>query len=93
MNKKKFPPQLRDLDLEETDKLLTNHLQEEYIDHPTRGPYVKINNLFDDIEKDLDDRFSLTTFGLFCRHRPYLEKWSRGYSGTFRYQILPDEFE
>ncbi|ELY50139.1 hypothetical protein [Natronolimnohabitans innermongolicus] len=86
-----IPSQLQTFDIEATDDVVKRHLRSAYIEHPTRGPYVKSRALYDAVEADIDDRFSLELFGRFCESRPYLEKWSRGYGGSYRYRILVQE--
>ncbi len=85
------PARLRDFDIDRTDEIVRRHLADAYLDHPTRGTYCKSRVLYEDVQDDIDDRFSLELFGLFCQSRPYLEKWSRGYGGSYRYRILPSE--
>ncbi|RQG94059.1 hypothetical protein [Natrarchaeobius chitinivorans] len=87
------PDVLREFDLETTDEVVRSHLKTAYLEHPTRGPYVKSRDLYSGVKSDIDDRFSLELFGMFCESRPYLEKWSRGYSGSYRYRILETEFD
>ncbi|MFP8951938.1 hypothetical protein ACLI4Z_03030 [Natrialbaceae archaeon A-arb3/5] len=82
------PPQLQTFYLTETDDVVCEYLQTEYLDHPTRGPYIKSRTLYEEIEDEIDERFSVELFGLFCESRSYLEKWSRGYNGSYRYRIL-----
>ena len=86
-----IPNTLRTFDLDHTDAIVRSHLRTEYLDHPTRGPYVKSRVLYEEVESTIDTRFSLELFGMFCESRPYLEKWSRGYSGSYRYQIIEGE--
>ncbi|ELY93727.1 hypothetical protein C484_07591 [Natrialba taiwanensis DSM 12281] len=84
----KVPSQLQTFDIAETDDVVRAYLQTECLDHPTRGPYIKSRVLYEGVEGEIDNRFSLELFGLFCESRPYLEKWSRGYNGSYRYRIL-----
>jgi len=84
----KVPSQLKTFDIAETDDVVRAYLQTECLDHPTRGPYIKSRVLYEGVEDEIDNRFSLELFGLFCESRPYLEKWSRGYNGSYRYRIL-----
>lgn len=86
------PEKLKNVDLAAVDVVVRRHIQEHYLDHPTRGPYVKSGDLYDDLEADIDDRFGRELFGMFCESRPYLEKWSRGYSGSSRYRIVTEQF-
>lgn len=87
------PANLRAFDLERTDGIVRRHLRTAYLEHPTRGPYVKSRTLYEDVEAEIDGGFSLELFGVFCESRPYLEKWSRGYGGSYRYRILGDELD
>ncbi|WP_254862102.1 hypothetical protein [Halovivax gelatinilyticus] len=87
------PARLRTFDIERTDDLVRQHLVDAYVNHPTRGTYCKSRVLYESLEDDLEERFSLELFGLFCESRPYLEKWSRGYGGSYRYRILVSELE
>ncbi len=86
-----IPAILRNFNLDATDKIVRSHLHGEYLDHPTRGPYVKSRDLYRGVKPDIDERFTLELFGMFCESRPYLEKWSRGYSGSYRYHIIEEE--
>ncbi|MCU4926424.1 hypothetical protein OB905_10565 [Halobacteria archaeon AArc-dxtr1] len=85
------PEILRGFDLDATDEVVRRHLEQSYLDHPTRGPYLKSRELYREVEADIDDQFSPRLFGMFCESRPYLETWSRGYGGSQRYRILPEE--
>ncbi|WP_255169481.1 hypothetical protein [Natrononativus amylolyticus] len=87
------PATLRRFDLERADEVVRRHLRREYLEHPTRGPYVKSRVLYEGVEAEIDPAFSLELFGMFCESRPYLEKWSRGYSGSYRYRILAAELD
>ena len=87
------PPQaLKNIDLERTDAIVKRHLRTQYLEHPTRGPYVKSGDLYEDLADEIDDRFSVELFGMFCESRRYLEKWSHGYRGSYRYRIDDDVF-
>ncbi|ADD07214.1 uncharacterized protein Nmag_3667 (plasmid) [Natrialba magadii ATCC 43099] len=85
------PPQLQTFDIAETDSIVREYLQAECLNHPTRGPYIKTRVLYEGVEAEIDDRFSIELFGLFCESRSYLEKWSRGYNGSYRYRILQEQ--
>ncbi|ELY93769.1 hypothetical protein C484_07811 [Natrialba taiwanensis DSM 12281] len=82
------PPRLQTFDIAETNDVVREYLKTECLEHPTRGPYIKSRVLYEGVEDEIDDRFSLELFGLFCESRAYLEKWSRGYNGSYRYRIL-----
>ena len=86
-----YPNQLQAFDLKTTDTAVRNHLETKYIDHPTRGPYMKSRVLYEDVQEEIDEQFSLELFGQFCESCPYLEKWSRGYNGSYRYRIIENE--
>ncbi|MEY7851128.1 hypothetical protein AB7C87_18215 [Natrarchaeobius sp. A-rgal3] len=85
-----LPARLQSFDISHADDVVCEYLQTTYLNHPTRGPYIKSRVLYEGVEDDIDDRFSLELFGLFCESRPYLEKWSRGYGGSYRYRILEE---
>ncbi|SEH16191.1 hypothetical protein SAMN04487967_2484 [Natronorubrum sediminis] len=87
------PDILKRFDIDATDAVVRAHLQTAFVDHPTRGPYVTSRKLYEDVEGEIDERFSVELFGMFCESRPYLELWSRGYSGAYRYRILETELE
>jgi hypothetical protein len=85
------PEKLKNMDLERVDCVVRLHLQKKYLDHPTRGPYVKSGELFEDVEEEIDDRLGRELFGMFCESRDYLQKWSRGYRGSSRYRIVEED--
>jgi hypothetical protein len=82
-----IPANLKNLNVSEADDIVRSHLKQHYLEHPTRGPYVKSGDLFEEVAEDIDDRFCRELFGMFCESREYLEKWTRGYSGSYRYRI------
>ena len=87
------PEKLKNIDLDAVDAVVKAHLQANYLDHPTRGPYVKSGDLYEEVAGELDDRFGRELFGMFCESRDYLEKWSRGYRGSARYRIVKEALE
>lgn len=85
------PSQIQNLDLETADRVVRRHLSEQYIEHPTRGPFVTSRALFEAVEDAIDDRFTRQFFGIFCEGRSYLEQWTRGHRGSYQYRIIPEE--
>jgi len=86
------PKSLKNIDSVKTDAIVRRHLKTAYLDHPTRGPYVTSKKLFEEVKEDIDERFTVELFGVFCEHCSYLEKWSRTYNGSYRYKILQEHF-
>lgn len=82
------PEKLKNVDLDEMDATVRAYLRENYLDHPTRGPYVRSGELYEALADELDDRVGREMFGRFCESRDYLEKWSRGLA---RYRIITDK--
>jgi hypothetical protein len=85
------PNQLKNIDLAATDRVVRHTLQEQYLQAPLRGPYVTSRELYEAVAADIDDRFTRQLFGMFCESRAYLEQWTRGYNGSYRYRIRPQQ--
>jgi hypothetical protein len=87
------PDQLKNIDIATTDQVVRRTLQEQYLQHPTRGPYVTSRELYDVVAADIDDRFTRQLFGVFCERQTYLTQWSRGHKGASRYRILSQQLD
>lgn len=85
-----LPERLKKVDSETADTVVRTHLRENYVNDPTRGPYVKSVTLFEAISGDIDEAFDRRSFGIFCSHREYLEQWGDSERGN-QYRILADE--
>lgn len=78
------------LDLETADTIVRTHLRKNYVNHPSRGPYVKSVRLYEKICDDIDDGFDQRTFGIFCSHREYLKQWGDSRRGQ-QYRIIVEK--
>lgn len=85
-----LPERVKRLDLETADSVVRTHLRENYVNHPTRGPYVKSVRLYEEIGDDIDDGFDQGTFGIFCSYREYLKQWGDSGRGH-QYRILVEK--